>query len=166
MLVIFADTFTTAVATDLEDHAPDIGISWTELWATIPGIGFNVVDIPLGPQDVIRGQGGSSRGAVYTADAVYPSWDYAVTVTLVQLSSVNNAVYVLVRVQDIDNMYAVRLREVFGFGFCVRPARRWFGGEAGNRRRRSHVLRRRRGPGLHCRDGYPHRLGRARPRRW
>jgi len=120
MMSIFRDTFTeTPPDKDLEDHVPDIGTSWTELWATTPGVGWDVeskFDTAVG-----HGVGAPAAGAIYTADVVYQSANYSIATTLLAL--VDNSIddrpmYLFVRVQDVDNLYAVRLCNVPGSTLC------------------------------------------------
>ena len=113
-MLIFSDTFTEASTDrDLEDHVPDFGISWTELWATTPGVGWDVDQKNDWAKGVALGV--LSSGAVYTADAAGYSADYGVTATLLTLgSSVSDdrPIYLFVRIQDVDNLYAARLARV------------------------------------------------------
>ena len=105
----FRDTFTASVNQNLEDHVPDVGTSWTELWATTPGTGWNV----NASLDALTQDNAAAAGAIYTADGVYPSAQYGVTVTVYLLYPV----YLCVRIQDAENMYAVQLAAEGG-GIC------------------------------------------------
>lgn len=114
MALIFNDTFTTVADANLQDHTPDTGTSWTELWATTANLGWNVDST-----DVLQGETGSSSGAIHTANATYDSADYSVSALMDTLdSSPNDSMYLLVRIQDQENMYAVRLRDQNGTGTC------------------------------------------------
>ena len=105
----FRDTFTASINQNLEDHVPDAGTSWTELWATTPGTGWNV----NASLDALTQDNATAAGAIYTADGVYPSAQYGVTVTVYLLYPV----YLCVRIQDAENMYAVQLAAEGG-GIC------------------------------------------------
>ena len=112
---IFTDTFTAGANQNLEAHTPDTGTSWTELWATTAGVGWNV----FAATDRCGQQTAANSGAIYTADATYPTADYDITCTMFNLlTSVNQPIYLLVRVQDQENMYAVGLWRQGGTNTC------------------------------------------------
>lgn len=106
MAVIFQDNFTDTSTTDLSSHTPDTGTSWTLLWQN----GTNNFDIKT---NNIGGEANAaSDGFIYTADATYPSANYEVEYTQVGLSTTGESpVYIFVRIQDVENMYAVKIRE-------------------------------------------------------
>lgn len=105
MPAFFSDTFTEASNTSLASHTPNTGTSWTLLWNTTPRV-LQVESVA----DQVRGDGnGGNQGIIYTADATYPSANYEVEFTLVATITSIVPVYVFVRIQDQENMYAVRL---------------------------------------------------------
>lgn len=112
MAVIFSDTFTEAVNTTLASHVPTLGTAWVLLWNTTPRL-LQVESVA----DQVRGDGnGGNQGIIYTADTTYPSANYEVQFTLVATITSIVPVYFFVRIQDQENMYAVRL--VPGTGTC------------------------------------------------
>lgn len=103
-MAVFADNFTDSDGVTLQSHTPDTGTSWTRLWGTAAG-----VDIEINTNRA-RSDGTLNSGVIYTADATYPSADYDVTFTLVSLVNLaGRPLYVMVRVADQENMYAVYL---------------------------------------------------------
>jgi hypothetical protein len=105
MAIIFNDTFTVAVATDLAAHTPDTGTSWTQLQVTGSRFFQIVADL-----DALRASGNSGdSGFIYTADATYSTADYEVQVTFVTTFSTITPLYLMARIQDVENMYAVRI---------------------------------------------------------
>lgn len=107
MAVIFNDTFTAGANQNLEAHTPDTGTSWTRLWATDASARFLQVEAT---NDQLRCTGNSGDyGLMYTADVTYPSANYEVQATFITTFSTVTPIYLLARVQDQENMYAVRL---------------------------------------------------------
>lgn len=108
----FEDTFTVGADELLDAHTPDVGTSWTKLFQDASGPSWtvrNTNDACLVTTNV------NDLGVIYTADATYPSADYDITFTLVAHSGTGARHWgVAVRVQDIENMYAVRLRNAAG----------------------------------------------------
>ena len=109
----FEDTFTeTAVDVTLASHLPDVGLSWTKLWSDNAEPRFSAV----AASDTCKiTTAGNDSGVIYTADTVfaYPSANYEVQLTWVGGSSVGNRPgYMMARIQDQENMYAVRLHNV------------------------------------------------------
>jgi hypothetical protein len=102
----FQDTFTEAsVDTDLPSHTPDTGTSWTDLWHTATTCKLQVIaasDTAKAAQSV------GNSGVIYTADGSYPSADYEVSAKIVAGFTGTNRGYLLARVQDSANMYALR----------------------------------------------------------
>lgn len=88
----------------LDSHIPDTGTGWTKRWQ---GSELAVLKIPttnnLAPQVNVVNQ-----GVVYAADATYPSADYSVEVTIGAGFTSTNRCYLIVRMVDDDNMYALR----------------------------------------------------------
>lgn len=103
--VIFQDNFTGTDGTALDSHTPDTGTSWTRL----VGDAGTVMEIA---SNQLRSDGDLNKGVIYTADATYLSADYDVSCTLVSLvNQLTKANYLMVRIQDQENMYAVRLNK-------------------------------------------------------
>lgn len=100
---VFNDTFTEAVQVNLEDHTPDTGTGWTKLWGTDTAIFFFIDPT----NDVTAPTDELNKGCIYTADATYPSANYSVEADC-NLDTYPKVVYLLARVQDQENMYAVR----------------------------------------------------------
>src|SRR3990167_6422241 len=101
---VFSDTFTDTDGVQLQNHTPDTGTGWTRLWSDDANLDFVISGNLANPETNVN------SGVIYTADATYPSADYDITLTLVQFSNAaTHALYMLVRVQDQENMYAVRL---------------------------------------------------------
>lgn len=112
MAVIFSDTFTEAVNTTLASHVPTLGTAWVLVWNTTPRL-LQVESVA----DQVRGDGnGGNQGVMYRADVTYPSANYEVQFTLVATVTSLVPVYFFARLQDQENMYAVRL--VPGTGTC------------------------------------------------
>ena len=110
-MAFFSDTFTETSDTTLASHVPDVGTSWTLLWNDGAGPTLTVI----GASDTLKGATAANSGAVYTADATPPSANYDLTFTLVAGNTFTDRPYfVIVRLQDIENMYAVRLVQVAG----------------------------------------------------
>jgi hypothetical protein len=108
MAVIFSDTFTeetTSVA--LTAHTPDVGTSWSLLWDS--GAGARVLQVNFSTDSVRCSGNSGDYGLMYTADATYPSANYEVQATFISTFSTITPIYLLARVQDQENMYAVRL---------------------------------------------------------
>jgi len=100
----FADNFTDTDAVRLEDHTPDTGTSWTRLWGSAAGLQWIITSNRAGSETDVN------DGVIYTADATPPSADYDVIFTVVGLgASVARPMYIFVRVQDVDNLYGVKL---------------------------------------------------------
>lgn len=104
-MAFFADNFTGTDGTTLQAHAPDTGTSWTRLWGTNAANDLEINGNACRP-DANAGD----AGLIYTADATYPSANYDITWTQVSLSTLlTHPFYAFVRIQDQENMYAVRL---------------------------------------------------------
>src|SRR5262245_39276835 len=100
----FTDNFTDTDAVLLDAHTPDTGTSWTKVWSSAANAEAEI------SSNQCRSKGSLNNGSIYTADASYPSADYDITCTMVGLVAVNDRpIYLMVRVQDQENMYAVRL---------------------------------------------------------
>lgn len=105
MAVIFSDTFTEASNLTLASHTPDTGTSWTQLIATGTDL---AIDAGTDTLDASVATGGLSDGALYTADATYSTADYEAQVTAVVADTGDDPCILAVRIQDANNMYAVR----------------------------------------------------------
>ena len=107
----FNDTFTEAsIDTELSLHTPDTGTSWTRLWSD----GANPRYSAIAATDRCKcSTTGNDSGVVYTADVTYPSANYEVETTWVGGSGfATRPLYLIARLQDIENMYALRLANV------------------------------------------------------
>jgi hypothetical protein len=111
MPAFFNDTFTEASTdTELSLHPPDTGTSWTRLWTD----GANPRYSAIAANDRCKcSTTGNDSGVVYTADASYPSANYEVQATWTGGSAfLTRPLYLIARLQDIENMYALRLANV------------------------------------------------------
>lgn len=112
-MAIFNDTFTEASDTTLASHTPDTGTSWTKLWNDG---GLPTLTV-IGSTDRCKGTGQNNSGVMYTANGTYPSADYDAAFTLVaSVAFSTRPFFVFVRMQDQENMYAVRLTNVASGG--------------------------------------------------
>lgn len=107
-MAFFYDEFlnTTGANVNLDAHTPDIGTGWTKLWADA------TATLQANASDYCAASGNDANvGFLYTADATYPSADYAIQFTLVAVSgTAARTVYVLARIQDQENMYAIYIK--------------------------------------------------------
>lgn len=103
---IFQDHFTEPSAdTDLNSHTPDTGTGWTKVWGTGSS---SKLQAKATPDDLETGGSVANSGAIYSADASYPDADYAAEVKIVSGFTGTNRGYLIVRLQDQENMYALR----------------------------------------------------------
>ena len=124
--MVFRDQFAVSSNTALESKTPDIGTSWTRL-ASSAGTGASA----MAATDRASPAGDLNDGVIYTADATYPSADYAVEFEMCILDAgTSSPQYALVRVQDADNMYAVRINDQGGTNTCQLYKRTTAGGWA------------------------------------
>jgi len=101
----FTDNFTDTDTTLLHNHVPDVGTSWTRLWASDAN-----TDFVINASNQCKGDNDVNDGVMYTADASYPSADYDITMTMVTNAATNTSpLFMLVRVQNQENMYAVAI---------------------------------------------------------
>ena len=105
MAVIFQDSFTESSDTDLDSHTPDVGTSWTNVWQTSSSAKLTVI----GSSDVAQGNDAGDEGAIYSADATYPSPDYKVSAKINAGYVGGRRLYLIARMADQENMYALRL---------------------------------------------------------
>ncbi len=103
MTTVFSDTFTGSDGTQLQSHTPDTGTSWTRLWGSNATVDWVITSNQTNPEV------DSDDGSMYTADATYDSADYYIEWTLVTQGGTTRVTYAFVRMQDQENMYAVRL---------------------------------------------------------
>lgn len=103
MTTVFSDTFTDTDGVQLQSHTPDVGTSWTRLYGSNATIDWVIASNQATPET------DQDDGSLYTADATYDSADYYAQWTLVASTTGTRVVYAFVRVQDVDNLYAVRL---------------------------------------------------------
>lgn len=108
MAVFFSDTFlnTTGANINLDAHTPDVGTSWTKLWADA------TATLQANTSDYCAASGNDANvGLLYTADATYPSANYSIQFTLTAVSgTAARTLYVLARIQDQENMYGVYIK--------------------------------------------------------
>ena len=109
MEVIFQDEFTRTGNVTLASHTPTtLGTSYTLVHQSAAGEDILVV----AASDNARSDGTSNDGCIYSCDATYPSADYSITVTTVTIgTSSSTPLILLLRLQDQENMYAVRLSD-------------------------------------------------------
>lgn len=110
-MAIFSDAFTETTGVALSDHVPTIaGISWTMLWTTTDEAttGWNVnSSLDVATQITVV-----DSGSIYTCDGTYPSADYYIQATLSSHGlAAGSTIYLFVRIQDVENMYAVKLTD-------------------------------------------------------
>lgn len=111
MATIFNDAFTGTDTTQLQSHTPDTGTSWTRLWGSVAALDWVITSNQATPEN------DADDGTIYTADASGYIADYYAQWTLVAApASTTRPVYAFVRIQDVDNLYGVRL--VSGAGGC------------------------------------------------
>jgi len=106
MALIFNDTFTEGANLTLASHTPNTGTSWTRIINNLSDIVINAATDRLAAS---ISSGGLGDGALYTADVTYSSADYAAEITVVVADSSDDPCILAVRIQDANNMYAVRL---------------------------------------------------------
>lgn len=105
MTVIFNDTFTDTTGTDLADHTPDTGTSWTNLIAQL--VGDETMTINGIDNTAQCGEGGLNDGVLYTADCTYLSANYKVEVDSTTTDTGDDYSIIFARIQDSNNMYAL-----------------------------------------------------------
>jgi len=106
MAVIFQDSFTESSDTDLDSHTPDVGTSWTNVWQTSSSAKFVVG----GTDGYAENYGNlNDEGVIYSADATYPDANYKVSVKVNAGFTGTARLYLVARMTDQENMYALRL---------------------------------------------------------
>jgi hypothetical protein len=100
---IFNDTFTDTTGVTLQSHTPNTGTSWTRVWSSNASYGWEI------DTNQVIANGSLSEGAIYSADVTYPTANYAAQLTIVAVGDTDDPLYLIVRMQDQENMYAVRL---------------------------------------------------------
>ncbi len=110
--IVFSDTMTEGSDTSLAAHTPDTGDSWTLLIS----VGSGTLKVKAASDDLQSENGGASDGALYTANLAnaYPSPNYEISVTQGNGDTDDDVNILAVRIQDADNMYAVRWNESAG----------------------------------------------------
>lgn len=125
MAVFFSDNFVEPTSdTVLNSHTPTLGTSWTLLFQDASGPTLGVQASTDTGKCLTAA---NNLGAIYTADVTYPSADYEVQMTITALSSTDNRpLYMMVRIQDVENMYAVRMKNVAsGYQMYKKVAGTW-----------------------------------------
>src|SRR3990172_2791168 len=103
-MAIFSDTFTDTSGVLLQNHTPTEGTSWSILWQSASG-----EDFAISSNRAVE-SGTISDGVIYTCDGTYPSANYSIQCTQVNISTdTDDPLFLMVRIQDVDNFYAVRL---------------------------------------------------------
>lgn len=102
---IFQDHFTEASDTALASHAPDVGTGWSIVWQTG---GTSKITV-IGSTDRAKADATvANSGVVYSADATYGTADYEASCVVAAGFTGSNRGYLIVRMQDQENMYALR----------------------------------------------------------
>src|SRR4030067_560034 len=109
-MAVFNDTFTEVTdPVTLASHTPNTGTSWTVL---IDVGGGSTLQVDSFTDTCYRDIGFLDDGVLYTADATYLSADYETQVTCIDADQSDNQCILAVRIQDANNMYAVRFNNV------------------------------------------------------
>lgn len=123
MATIFSDTFTAGADEELAAHTPDTGTGWTLLISVQNGADAPQTFIVCAASDNIMsddecngGVAANSAGVLYTADTTYDSNNYEVIVTVVTPDTLDDVCIIAARIQDSDNMYAVKFSGTAGSG--------------------------------------------------
>jgi hypothetical protein len=103
---IFQDSFAEASDTDLHLHAPNTGTSWTMVWQTASTCKATVI---AATGRARTNATVANSGVIYSADATYGTADYEVSTVISAGFSGSNKLYLIVRMQDQENMYALRV---------------------------------------------------------
>ena len=112
-MAIFNDTFTDSNK-HLESHTPDTGTSWSVVWQTTAGKGFEISSNTCTPTGTTL-----NSGAIYSANGSYPGANYSVEITMTTLNiSGGSGFWLLARLADQDNFYAARIDDQNGTGTC------------------------------------------------
>lgn len=103
---VFYDLFIESSDTDLASHTPDLGTSWSVVWQTdaTKDLYTENADNTLRPYTTW-----TNSGAMYKANATYPGADYYVEAKYVGGASSTKPIYLFLRLQDQENMYALRI---------------------------------------------------------
>lgn len=104
--VAFKDTFTGNYGTTLEQHAPDMGDSWTKLIQVDSG----TLKINTNKYTLVPGTGGVGKGVLYTCDVgeQYNNSDYLIEIKQIEGGTAQRYNYLAARIIDENNMYVVR----------------------------------------------------------
>lgn len=105
MATIFQDSFTVGSDTALDAHTPDTGTSWTMVWQT----GGTSKATCIASTDRCRVDATvANSGFLYSANATYSTADYEASCVVSAGFAGTNKGYLIVRMQDQENMYALR----------------------------------------------------------
>ncbi len=103
---IFHDAFTEASAdTELSSHTPDTGTGWSLIFRDDSADKINAV---ASSDSAKPNASQANRGVIYSANGTYPSADYEASVKIVAGFTGTNRGYLIVRMTDQENMYALR----------------------------------------------------------
>ncbi len=119
--MIFRDTFTETSDTLLASHVPDLGTGWSIIRQIggSPTLTVNAAADNVQPTTAT----GNGLGVLYTADATYPTADYEVETVATEPDSLDDPCILAVRIQDAQNMYALRFNTTnFRLYKCVTGA--------------------------------------------
>lgn len=118
-MAIFQDEFTEAANVALSAHTPTTsGTSWDYIWSTSGAEGTDGWTV-VASTDRVNPRTANSAGAIYTATGTYPTANYSVQCDMVSLATTtDDPIFLLVRVQDQENMYAVKINDQGGTNTC------------------------------------------------
>lgn len=108
--IVFSATFTVGANVVLSLYTPEIGTGLSLLWTTTSEAttGY-IVNASL---DAITQNAANDSGSIYTLDATYATANYFVQADLTGHGiAAGHTWYLFVRVQDQENMYAVKLTD-------------------------------------------------------
>lgn len=109
-MAIFTDTFTAGTNQALSAHVPDFGTSWELLWTSTDEATTGwIVNSSLDEAGQLTS---NNTGSIYVCNGTYLSADYYIQADLSSHGIAAGAtIYLFVRVQDQENMYAVKLTD-------------------------------------------------------
>lgn len=103
------DQFVEASDTELSLHTPDMGTGWTQL--VTAGVGNVDIEIKSADNTIQPDLGGAARGSLYELDDTISQPNYSVSVEMVNGDNSDETNQIAARIQDANNMYAVRFNE-------------------------------------------------------
>ena len=118
--VVF-DDFTEVLDTDINLHTPNVGSSYTSVYASA---GITASDTPYvsGGNGYMRpGQTNSNDGVMYINDTVISSSDYEVRATIRQQWSGDDLFWLVIKYVDQDNFFAIAFSN--SYSYCYVRAR-------------------------------------------